>query len=49
MLNDLTLESLHKQTRDWESALSSWLTELGGYDKRAEDREFGAYLRGCAG
>lgn len=50
MLNELTLENVRKQTRDWESALSSWLTELGGYVKRAEAREhLGAYLRGLLG
>lgn len=46
MLNDLALVNLRKQTRDWESALPSWLTELGGYVKRAEAREcLKAYLR----
>nr|WP_221885561.1 IS701 family transposase [Halomonas populi] len=50
MLNDLTLENVRKQTRDWESTLSSWLTELGGYVKRAEAQErLGAYLRGLLG
>lgn len=50
MLNDLTLVNLRKQTRDWESALLSWLTKLGGYVKRAEAREcLSAYLRGLLG
>nr|WP_217652773.1 transposase [Halomonas ilicicola] len=41
---------MRKQTRDWESALSSWLTGLGGYVKRTEARErLGAYLRGLLG
>ncbi|WP_319022700.1 IS701 family transposase [Halomonas sp. 3F2F] len=41
---------MRKQTRDWESSLSSWLTALGGYVKRAEAREhLGAYLRGLLG
>lgn len=50
MLNDLSFVSLCKQTRDWESALLSWLTELSGYVKRAEARErLSAYLRGLLG
>jgi len=41
------LENLRKQTRDCESALFSWLTELDGYVKRTEARErLNAYRRG---
>lgn len=51
MLNDLlTPEGLREQAHVWESELSSWVAELGGYVKRAEARErLGAYLRGLLG